>query len=414
MRVAIVTPDLRIRGGVREKALFVARALRSDLGASVQIVSLATSRTDASSILLHQPRTWRRPLVSRYTDEEFIVDHVGALGAEFEVARYAGRREILRLVEGCDVVHVVCGTPAAAHAVRRFAGPVVVHFASFVSHERQHDAPSRISLLDRWRRVMTAVVGIVERAALRRADVIVSVNDTRRAEVRALVGPETPVEVVHTGVDTEFFSPGPYRDHGYLLNVGRLDDPRKNIPLLLRAYAAARTRLPTLPRLVLAGPAPPAPDAWQLVSALHLIGNVEYIGPQDRRAVADTYRGASAFVLSSNEEGQGIVIVEAMASGLPVVATSCIGPSELITDDVEGLLTPVRSVERLADAIVRISTDPGLRHRMSQAARSRAVKEFSLDSAGAQLCRVYRTAGITRHFSTRVERAVSQAVGGRR
>jgi glycosyltransferase involved in cell wall biosynthesis len=71
-------------------------------------------------------------------------------------------------------------------------------------------------------------------------------------------------------------------------------------------------------------------------------------------------------------------------------------------------------VEGLADAIVRISTDPGLRHRMSQAARSRAVKEFSLDSAGAQLCRVYRTAGITRHFSTRVERAVSQAVGGRR
>jgi glycosyltransferase involved in cell wall biosynthesis len=394
MRVAIVTPDLRIRGGIRETALFVARALRCELGASVQIVSLATSRKDAASILLHQPRTWRRPLVSRYRDEEFIVHHVGAVGAEFEVARYASRREILRLVEGCDVVHVVSGTPAVAHAVRHFAGPVVVHFASFVRHERRHDAPSRISSLDRWRQVMTAVVGIVERAALRRADLIVPVNDTRRAEARALVGPEIPVEVVHTGVDTEFFCPGPYREHGYLLNVGRLDDPRKNTSLLLRAYAAARTRLPTLPRLLLAGPAPPAPDSWQLVSALHLTGNVQYIGPLGRRELADTYRDAAAFVLSSNEEGQGIVVVEAMASGLPIVATSCIGPSELITHGVEGLLTPVGSVADLADAIVRLGTDPDLRRQMSHAARCRAVREFSLERAGARLCGIYRTAGI--------------------
>ena len=410
MRVAIVTPDLRIRGGVREQALFVARALRNDLGASVQIVSLATSRKDASSILLHQPRTWRRPLVSRYTDEEFIVDHVGAVGAELEVARYAGRRAILRLVEGCDVVHVVCGTPAVAHAVRRFAGPVVVHFASLVRHERRPEAPSRISLLDLWRRVMTAVVGIVERTALRRADVIVPLNDTRRAEVRALVGPEKPVEVVHTGVDTEFFSPGLYRDQGYLLNVGRLDDPRKNISLLLRAYARARTRLPTLPRLVLAGPAPPPPDSWQLVSALHLTDNVEYIGPLGRPQLADIYRGAAAFVLSSNEEGQGIVVVEAMASGLPIVTTSCIGPSELITHGVEGLLTPVGSVAGLADAIVRVGTDANLRRQMSHAARCRAVREFSLERAGARLCGIYRAAGIAARLASHSDRqAVSEA-----
>ena len=394
MRVGLVTPDLRVRGGVREKALFVARALRQDLGASVQIVSLATSRSDASSILLHQPQTWRRPLVSRYTDEEFTVNHVGAVGAELEVARYARRRAILRLVEGCDVVHVVCGTPALAHAVNAFPGPLVVHFASFVRHERRHDASSRMSLLERWRQGMTAAVGIVERKALRRADVIVPVNDMRRAEVRALVAPETPVEVVHTGVDTELFSPGPYRDDGYLLNVGRLNDRRKNIPLLLRAYAAARTRLPNLPRLVLAGPAPPPSDIWQLVSALNLTGELEYKGPLDRRELTDIYRGASAFVLSSNEEGQGIVVVEAMACGLPIVATSCIGPSELVTHGVEGLLTPVGSVADLADAIVGVSADLDLRRQMSHAARCRAVREFSFERASARLCGIYRAAGI--------------------
>lgn len=410
MRVAVVAPDLRFAGGVREKALFVARALRDQLGASVQMVSLATSRSDESSVLLHQPWTWRRSLVSRYTLDEFTVDHVGAIGAEIEAARYGGRRAILRLVERCDVVHVVCGTPALAHAVSRFDGLVVVHFASFVRHERRHDATSGRSLIDRWRRLMTSSVGMIERAALRRADVVIPVNGTRLVEVRALVSPETPVEVVHTGVDTDGFSPGPYREDGYLLTVGRLNDRRKNLPLLLRAYAAARTRASGLPELVLAGVAAPDQESQELISALGLAGSVRYVGPQDRRALVDTYRGASAFVLSSNEEGQGIVVVEAMASGLPVVATSCIGPSELITNGREGLLTPVGSVEGLADAIVRITADPGLRRRMSLAARCRAVREFSLDRAGAQLCRIYRTAGITGRLSSPLDpEVVSEA-----
>jgi glycosyltransferase involved in cell wall biosynthesis len=408
MRVGVVAPDLREPGGVREKTLFVARALRDQLGASVQLVSLATSRTDASSILLRSPRTWWRPLVSRYGVEEFTVDHVGAVGAEIEVARYARRRAILRLVEHCDVLHVVCGTPAWAHAVSAFRGHVVVHFASLVKHERHQGARDRNRVLGGWRHLMTSSVGMVERAALRRADAIIPVNETRRFEVRALVSAETPVEVVHTGVDTARFSPGPYREDGYLLTVGRLNDPRKNVPLLLRAYAAARARTPDVPRLVLAGVAAPDSESRELMSAPELAGAVRYIGPQDRQVLVDTYRGASAFVLSSNEEGQGIVIVEAMASGLPIVSTSCVGPSELITDGVEGLLTPVGSVEALANALVRITTAPGLRRRMSNAARGRAVRDFSLDRAGAQLCRVYRTAGITKHFSSSLDR---QAVG---
>ena len=410
MRVGIVAPDLREPGGVREKALFVARSLTRQLGASVRLVSLATSRSDASSIVLHQPRTWRRPLVSRYEVEEFAVDHVGAVGAEIEVARYAMRRAILRLVDGCDVLHVVGGTPAWAYAVSGFDGPVIVHFASFARHERHQAVPGPRSALDCWRHLMTAAVGTIERAALRRADLIIPVNATRGLEVRALVSPDTPVEVVHTGVDTECFAPGPYREDGYLLTVGRLNDPRKNLPLLLHAYAGARTRASSLPRLVLAGVAAPDEESRRLMSTPALADSVQYIGPQDRRSLADIYRNASAFVLSSDEEGQGIVVVEAMASGLPVVATSCVGPSEIITDGVEGFLTPVRSVEGLADAMVRMVTDPALRRRMSHAARCRAVQEFSLGNAGEQLCRVYRTTRITGPFSERRERrAVREA-----
>jgi glycosyltransferase involved in cell wall biosynthesis len=394
VRVSIVTPDLRDAGGVREVALFVARSLRDQLGASVRLLSLATSRSDRASVLLHQPHTWRRSLTSRYTIDEFAVDHVGAVAAEIEVVRYAGRRATLDLVADCDVVHVVCGTPAFAHAVRGFRGPVVVHFASFVRYERKYDLSARRTAIDCWRQLMTSSVTLIERAGLRRADAIIALNRARLVEAQAVAGRETPAEVVHTGVDTEWFSPGPYQQDGYLLTVGRLRDPRKNVPLLLRAYAAARQRTRDLPRLVLAGPTAPMPDDWALRSALSLTDSVRYTGPLDRRALAEVYRGASAFILSSDEEGQGIAIVEAMASGLPIVATSCGGPSEIITDGHEGLLTRVRSVEGLTDAIVRIDADLTLRRQMSHAARRRAVEEFSLDKAGARLCRIYRTAGI--------------------
>ena len=135
---------------------------------------------------------------------------------------------------------------------------------------------------------------------------------------------------------------------------------------------------------------------------------MQYIGPQDLEALADMYRGASAFVLSSNEEGQGHRRRRGHGLGPPVVATSCVGPSELITNGVEGLLTPVGSVEGLADAIVRLVTNPELRRRMSHAARYRAVREFSLDRAGARLCSVYRTAGIAANLERRAVREAPQ------
>jgi glycosyltransferase involved in cell wall biosynthesis len=394
MRIGIAAPDLRDPGGVREKALFVARALRDQLGASVKLLSLATSRSDGSSILLHRPRTWTRPPVSRYTVDEFAVDHVGAVCAEIELARYSGRRAIQQLVADCDLLHVVCGTPALANAVRGFRGPVLVHFASFVRHERQEAVGGRRSALAGWRRVMTQAVTSVERTALRRADAIIAVNRARLVEAKAVARAETPVEVVHTGVDTSWFSPAPYREEGYLLTVGRLGDPRKNVPLLLRAYAAARARRPTLPDLVLAGPSAPHRDAWALMSAPGLTGTVHYIQPRDRRHLAEIYRGASLFVLSSDEEGQSIAAVEAMASGLPVVSTSCVGPPEIIADGVEGVLTPVRAMDALAEAMVRLNAESARRRDMSRAARLRAVREFSLEGAGARLCGVYHAHGI--------------------
>ncbi len=394
MRIGLIVPDLRDPGGIPAEARLVARSLRHELGADVRIVSLATSSSDGSSRLLRRPQTWSRHPVSSYAHEEFDVAHVGAVAADIEVARYRHRRALLDRVADCDVLHVLSGTPAFGNAVRRFRGPLIVHFASFARHERSDQMKASASLLGGWRRLMTTAVTVVERAALRRADLVIAMNDTRRLEAETIVKATCAVVTVHTGVDTQRFTPGPYRSDGYLLAVGRLSDPRKNVPLLLRAYAAARRQSTTVPRLVLAGHRPPSAESWRLAAELGLADCVEYRGEVSAAELNEVYRGASAFVLSSDEEGLGIVILEAMASGLPIVATSCIGPTETVTDDGEGLLVPVGSVSHLADAIVRVSADDALRRRLSQAARMRAVREFSLEQAAARLGAAYRDAGI--------------------
>ena len=91
------------------------------------------------------------------------------------------------------------------------------------------------------------------------------------------------------------------------------------------------------------------------------------------------YRHASLFVLSSDEEGLGIVILEAMASGLAVVSTACGGPETAVVQGETGLLTPVGNVDALAAAIQELVDNPELRRSMGRAGRRRAETTFSME-----------------------------------
>ena len=84
------------------------------------------------------------------------------------------------------------------------------------------------------------------------------------------------------------------------------------------------------------------------------------------------------------------MILEAMASGLPVVSTDCGGPATAVIPDVTGLLTPVGDAEALAQAMYTILKDPALAEQMGRAGRKRAEKHFSIESAGAVYLDTYK------------------------
>ncbi|MDQ2761179.1 MAG: glycosyltransferase [Actinomycetota bacterium] len=158
----------------------------------------------------------------------------------------------------------------------------------------------------------------------------------------------------------------------------------KGIDLLVDAFQAARWRDPRL-HLVLAGG---GPEQEQI--AQRLGEQATFLGWLDGENLARTYASADVFLFASQTDTFGQVILEAQASGLPVVAVAEGGPATLIRSGETGLLVPLHA-DTLADAVLTLIASPLLRERLRRAALS-AVRGRTWDAALARLGDGYRRA----------------------
>lgn len=115
------------------------------------------------------------------------------------------------------------------------------------------------------------------------------------------------------------------------------------------------------------------------VEDLELKGVVRWRGAVRADEVAERLREADIFLHASHSEGISNAVLEAMACGLPVVCTDAGGMREAVRDGIDGFVVPVRDVEAMAEALVRLARDPELRRRMGAAARQRVLEEFTLE-----------------------------------
>jgi len=219
-----------------------------------------------------------------------------------------------------------------------------------------------------------------ERRALKATHSVFALSEYTQATVQSITGPGKVV-LAPCGVDTDLFRPAEKPDGSYIVCVARFSDPRKNLALLLHAYAMVQKRVAAAPDLYLIGD-PPSEEARLHLQSLGLAHKVKLIGPKQGEELAELYRKAFFFVLTSNEEGLGIVILEAMASGLPVVSTACGGPATAVVEAETGFLTPIGDASAMADAMETLLRDPALCARMAKAGRRIAEERFSLAAAG--------------------------------
>jgi glycosyltransferase involved in cell wall biosynthesis len=192
--------------------------------------------------------------------------------------------------------------------------------------------------------------------------------------------------VVPTGVDTEFFSPGSETASPIfrVCYVGRVE-LAKGVGYLLQAWK--RLALPGA-ELVLVGE---VKSHMETILKDYADCGVRLTGALPPHEVARSYRESSLFVLPSPIEGLAQVLLEAMASGLAVVATDRTGANDCMTDGKEGRIVPARDVDALAEAILFCYRHPDKTRAMGRAARERIESQFTLEHYNQRVIALYQS-----------------------
>lgn len=233
---------------------------------------------------------------------------------------------------------------------------------------RGSDVPGyseRFTLLYKW---VTPIILQIWKGAL-----FVIANSQGLKELALKYEQTKEIGVVYNGIDTEeFFSDVSKRsaDKFTIICVSRVT-PRKGVRFLIQAFKILSGRY-THARLLIVGDGNEKKSLEDLVQALGMNDKVEFAGPIPHEKILAYYQKANVFVLPSLNEGMSNVMLEALACGLPIVATDTGGTKELLTDGVNGLVVRMRDADDLAEKIEKLILDPQLEKTMSQESRKLA------------------------------------------
>lgn len=348
--------------------------------------SVPTDRRDLPGYFL---RRWRPQWETRRGLRGLAIPRYPlTLAGGFWLPRYIAARELntpIRAV-ACGSAHF--GAPYLTENV-----PYVIWLAGLYEDELQ----ARSAAGDPWSEsVLTSAnwpkLQALEARVLRGAAAVIGISPytvQRLAEVYPDLAPR--LHTVFIPVDTAAFSPHPAgpAQPPYLLLTARIVDPRKNTAMLFRAFARVLADHPDL-RLKITGD-PPDVRILAEVAETGVSGQVDFLGHVSISDLADLVQRATAFVLTSNQEGLSVSMLEALAAGVPVVSTRSGGPDGVIRDGETGYLTPLDDDATFAERMLTLLRDPALRAQMGQAAAEDARHRFAPDAIQKQLLTVFST-----------------------
>ncbi|MEO8599147.1 MAG: glycosyltransferase, partial [bacterium] len=210
-------------------------------------------------------------------------------------------------------------------------------------------------------------------------------------------GISTPTEVIPTGIEPNSFVPGDRaafrkkyaipQDRPVLLFVGRVAH-EKNIGFLLKAVERVRKEIADV-LFVIAGEGPAQASLQREVMALGLGENVMFIGYLDRHTELNScYRAADIFIFASRTETQGLVLLEAMAQGVPVVSTAELGTRDVLQEGL-GVWIAQENLTDFSDKVVKMLSDAELRHELGDAGRDYA-QTWSASKQAERMLLFYR------------------------
>jgi glycosyltransferase involved in cell wall biosynthesis len=297
----------------------------------------------------------------------------------------AARTALQKLHRESPIDLVIChGHAVAAIAARPLRRALRIPYA-LVTHGDIWDRPAGT-----YDRRLTWLYERVTSPAYRSADLVIAVSPhiaalalKRGAKAATTVVIPNGIDPAEIGLDANGTSAKQLGSRLELLYVGRLSI-EKGIAMLIESARLLRLGR-TAFRLRIAGTGALFRDVQQKIAELELQEHVMLLGQVRRQDLGELYRSADVLCVPSNSEPFGLVILEAMASGIAVVATEVGGIPSVLVNGVTGLLCPVADAPAFAAALARLSQEPQQVQGMGQAGRERAASKFNWARIGDAL-----------------------------
>lgn len=300
---------------------------------------------------------------------------------------FQANAELLRVAQGASLLHAHFGEAGnAALRVQRQTGlPLITSF-----HGRDVAKPAA-----------RPYGRLLYRRLFRRGAAFTVVSERMREQLVQLGAPPERVHLIRTGVDPQdiSFSPRAWPTDGNvrLFTCGRLVE-KKGTRYAIEALARLRSRYPQL-RLTVIGDGPLRPALEQQAQTSGVADLVHFLGVQPVERVVEEMLASHIFVLpcvtaaDGDQEGAPVVLMEAQATGMPVVSSQHAGVPEIVQDGVSGYLAEERNVEQLVALLTRLIDNPAQWPELGAAGRQRIVAEFDVHHAAARLEALYDMLG---------------------
>lgn len=302
---------------------------------------------------------------------------VGTFLPEFEFTHYLLNKYWREEIAQSDILQVVSGANLVGFPFYQTKKRYLVWAATPYKEDRADKVPHyglAKYLLDK---ISTPICRVQERLTYRHAAKIFALSEYTACKVSEQNSIDSKnILVVPYPIDVAKFRPSNVPpDNDVILCVGRINDPRKNILMLLKAFRIALDK-GVFAKLALVGQ-PPNNTILDVVKNLNIQHAVIFTGKVSEKELVLLYQKAFFSVLPSNQEGLGIVVLESMGCGCPVIATRCGGPEMIIKDSENGFLVPKGNPYELAARMIELLKNPSLRAELSSKARATIVNDYS-------------------------------------
>ena len=329
--------------------------------------------------------TYERPVAIQDVDIENVYVHLVNV-VEYSLFKYppytvALGSEMFRVSQqhGLDLLHVHYSLP---HSTAAFLAREIAKVPYAVTLHG-----SDVTILGSDPSYMPVNTHTVEEA-----DAVTAVSDFMRREAHERLGLQREISVIPNFVNPEAFSPAPRTEQegretrdvvvSHISNFRQV----KRIQDLVHAMVIVAKRVPES-RLMLVGDGPERHRIERLIDRLGIRRNVLVTG--FRSDVANVLRCSDVAVLCSETESAPLTLLEGMSTGLPVVATRVGGIPEIVEDGFNGFLVDVKHPEGIAERIIELNDDPGLRRRLGEAARRTVLERYTAEKVVRQYGEVF-------------------------